>query len=492
MNPRTTGILLLIAAALGAFVYLYEVRGSEERRDAEQAAKRLFAGVATTDVAWIELKTTDGRVARAERQDGAWRIVSPIAFPGDGVNLDGIAAGLVDLVSETQIESPQAPEVYGIDAASRVVRFGAAGAEHELRIGKKVPVGSSTYVAAGAQPGRIVTIPTYRASNLDRSLDDLRDRRVLNFDRSSIHGVDVRWPGGHIVAERGDGGWRLIEPLAGRADDATLDALLSNLSYLRADSFEDAPPPDAESGLDEPAFAAMLRTRPAQDGAAPTEFRVAFGAERGGKRLVRGTQPSLYRVAAQRLDDLPRSVMAYRFKQVSSFTATDAKSVEITLRGETGAPFEVKLVHGEGGWKGEPEAIEPGKAARLVAELAHLRAAEIVDEEATEDDLARFGLVPPRASLRVLGSPEGVVAPPVLARIDVGSGAGEAGPVVRDPSSRVVYRLEPSAQDWLPLDRDGFRRIFAPAPAGAGAEGSGTDMLPEGAEPIDDEAVSDE
>ena len=36
MNPKTTGILFLVAAALAAFVYLYEIRGEEGRRAAEE------------------------------------------------------------------------------------------------------------------------------------------------------------------------------------------------------------------------------------------------------------------------------------------------------------------------------------------------------------------------------------------------------------------------------------------------------------------------
>ena len=29
MNPRTTGILVLVAAALGAFIYFYEIQGGD-------------------------------------------------------------------------------------------------------------------------------------------------------------------------------------------------------------------------------------------------------------------------------------------------------------------------------------------------------------------------------------------------------------------------------------------------------------------------------
>ena len=45
MNPRNTGILLLVAAALGAFIYFYEIQGADSRREAEEREKRLFAGV---------------------------------------------------------------------------------------------------------------------------------------------------------------------------------------------------------------------------------------------------------------------------------------------------------------------------------------------------------------------------------------------------------------------------------------------------------------
>jgi hypothetical protein len=41
MRPKTTGILLLLAAALGAFVYFYEIRGADARREAEEREKRL-------------------------------------------------------------------------------------------------------------------------------------------------------------------------------------------------------------------------------------------------------------------------------------------------------------------------------------------------------------------------------------------------------------------------------------------------------------------
>ena len=119
MNPRTTGILFLIVAALGAFVYFYEIRGEEGRLEAEARQKRLFPDVEAEAVEWLALTTSDGRPVRAERREKGWQIVEPLVFPGDEFALDGMASALAQIASEAVYEDPQAPEVYGLDDESR-------------------------------------------------------------------------------------------------------------------------------------------------------------------------------------------------------------------------------------------------------------------------------------------------------------------------------------------------------------------------------------
>jgi len=64
MNPRVTLLLFLLAASLGTFVYLYEIRGADQRKEAEAKAKRLFPGVEVGDIDGISLTTTEGSRAR--------------------------------------------------------------------------------------------------------------------------------------------------------------------------------------------------------------------------------------------------------------------------------------------------------------------------------------------------------------------------------------------------------------------------------------------
>ena len=88
MNPRTTGLLALAAAILGGFIYFYEIEGEPARLAARDEEKRIFPGLDAADVDAIELTTDDGIEARFERQEGRWRVVSPISGRGDATALD--------------------------------------------------------------------------------------------------------------------------------------------------------------------------------------------------------------------------------------------------------------------------------------------------------------------------------------------------------------------------------------------------------------------
>src|SRR5262245_17413124 len=146
MNPRVTGLLFLVAAALGAFVWFYEIQGEEARKTSEDAAKRLFPDVEPDAVEWIALTTSDGHAARLERREGTWRLVAPVEFRADGFAVDGMASALAQLASEATYKEPQPPEVYGLGEGAREIAFGVGGSEHRVRIGAKTPIGGNSYL----------------------------------------------------------------------------------------------------------------------------------------------------------------------------------------------------------------------------------------------------------------------------------------------------------------------------------------------------------
>lgn len=483
MNPRTTGILLLVAAALVAFLYLYELGGEEARLEAEQRAKRLFRGIEPSDLRWIELRTRDGEDARLEQQDGEWRLVAPLDFPADTA-AERMADTLASLGHEAQIESPRPDDEYGLDEVSaRVVRFGVGDETRELRLGAKTPVGANVYARTGEAP-EVYTVASHTAQAFDHSLLDLREKRVLDFDPTSVRGLEAHWPGGRVVLARRDAPaddaaeeagdevaaeseWRLTSPLEARADADAVERLLTTLSFLRADAFADAPSEAQRALLEPPDFAVTLERNDAQGG--PLELAISRPDD-GAHRWVRAAGDVLFRIPADRIEDFPRETVAYRQRRLASFSALDAQQIDFFFQDEAGDPVAITGERREGGWSSRPESFAAGKLSAAVAELARLEADDIVAESMGPEELDALGLAPPEAVITVLGarpeSGEGAQpdAPlPVLAEVHFGR-VTPKGVVARVAGAPEIWRLRLETVAQLPVSLKSFRDRFRAEP----------------------------
>jgi len=464
VNPRVTGLLFLVAAALAAFVYFYEIRGEPERQAAEEAQKRLFADVSADAIEAIALTSSDGVAVRAERREGGWSLVEPLAFPADRFAFDTMASSLAELTSEGEIEDPQPDAVYGLADATHEVRFTVGGSEHALRVGDETPVGASTYVSVAGAAG-VYTVPTHRVSSFSRAVLDLRDRRVLDFDRNAVNRIEARWTGGEVALERGEGGWRVVRPLAGPADEETVTNLLSDLGMLRAIGFVDDPPADVAEGFEEPVFAVRLSGEGSGDGGAPFEVGLAIANRSDGEsRLVRAEQPSLYRIAEERLEDFPTDLVAYRFKQLSEFDAADAERVDMLFHSAGGASVAITAERGENGWTSTPESFAAGRLSGLIGALANLRAKDIAAESMGTNELAGVGLEPANAVYVVRGPAPAAAAgegeAPVLAEIQLGRHDVGRGIFARRAGDDTVYLLDYELAEHLPVSYEAFENRF--------------------------------
>ncbi len=465
MSPRLTLALAALVAALSAFVWFYEVQGADQRAEAERAEKRIHPGLSAENVRALELRTRDGETVRIERREG-WRIVAPLDAPADEVAVDALVSTAVDLVSESVYDDPEPLANYGLEGEPTLRLFTKDG-EVGLRVGNQTPLGSNTYVAAAGDP-RVFTVASFRANALQKTLSALRDARVLDFDRDAVQDVEVQWPGGGVRLVRDDAGWRLRKPLDTPADGGTVESLLSDLRFLRAADFVDEPDEAARKAVAAAVYQVTLR-----DGDEKVLATLAVAPPVAGeKRLVRGREGAFFRVEEGRLDDLPRTVVAFRFKELSSFVVADVDHFELGFEGER----ESVAIHGrrdeEGGWVTEPEALAPGRAARLLSELSGLEAVDIAADAMGAKELRSLGLAPPHATIRVFGKPaEGEEEAPLLAELRLGRLEPEHGVAAQHDDDPVVYWIDAKLAEHLPISLEAFRNRFrAEAPAAETAE----------------------
>ena len=455
MKPRNTALLALVVAAVAAFVWFYEIEGGAERAKQEEASKRLFPDVTAESIQSIELRTQDGTNARLERAgDAGWKLVAPLATPADRFAADGVASTLAELAPEATFDTPEPLENYGL-AIEPSVRFRAGDKDYALRLGKTTPVGGNVY-ATDAEGKRVFAVASWRKNALDKSVKQLRDGRVLDFDRAQVKGITLESGDGRVVLARADEGWRIAEPVAAKADADAVEGLLSDLQYMRADEFVDTPADDAQLGLDAPWLSAEL----ALESGDP--LRLAVGATREDRRVVRGSAGRVFEVAASRLESLPRKLEAYRWKQLASFASEDAAQLELRFEEPGAEPVTILGTRDEAeGWSTAPEAMAPGMASRLVSELSGLRAEEVAADSMGEAERAALGLAPPRATLIVRGKPnEGHAGGAPLAELQLGLPQPDGRIPAQRAGEPTIYWLAAGAREVLPTGLGAWRESF--------------------------------
>lgn len=485
MQPRTTVVLFLVAAALGAFVYLYEIEGGAGRDREEEASRRLFPEVDASAVGFLLFRTKDDRLVEAVRIGENWHLQQPVEFPGDDVNLNSIASTLANLTSETAIDSPAAPEVYRLGNDSRRVQFRAGDKRYTLQLGGEAPVGGNIYVARDDAPNEVVTVAAFRVNSFDRDLDSLRDKRVLSFDRAQVKRVVAGWPGGSVTIDKSEAGWQITHPAAavGPADQKTIDDLLSDVSFLRAEGFVDEGEEATAAAGVAPIF--TLRLGLEEQEGAPLEVGLGVSGDGDDENyLVRGRHArTLYRVPRARIDGLPRDLFAYRFKEISNFETSAVQAFEIVFQPKSGEssvePVTVRVERTDDGWASTGDAWRPGKAAALVAEFARLEATSVESEEATAGELASFGLSPARITLRAFGGvgeaevSDTVEAPSQIAEVVLGDLDSELGFPARAAGQKQVFRLDAALAEEIPASLASFQSDFLAPPPSEADEDSG-------------------
>lgn len=474
MNPRTTGVLALIALALGAFVYLYEIGGDAEREAAKEEAARVFSGFDSGEVTAIELTTREGVATRFELRGGEWRVTRPIDAPADPTALDAIAHALANLPRKGEVKASRSLDEYGLAGSARVVRFEverAGGVEEKsLRIGRSTPVGGHLYVA-GDDHEDVAFVEAYRVNAFNRKFDNLRRRRILDFEAGSVDWLALRWSEGsgseRVEFARGPGGlWRMTQPVEAMADEETIRDLLSNLSFLRAQHFVDVRTEAVDAALANPLIEIAWQSDSEQE---PLAARIARGDEEGELLVDTGLGSDVaYRIAAERLEDFPRTINAYRFKELASFELAAARRLEFefapaaaalvstTAEPSPAEPVRIVAELAEAGWQSADRDLDPDRLSDLVRDLSALRAEDLFADEMGSDELASLGLAPPLSVVGVFGKDlENPLAEIALGRLDARHGL-----FVQRVGDPTIYLLPGERAESLPINLEAFESRF--------------------------------
>ena len=407
MKFRTTLIALLLLVLSGFLVYLFEFRWAGEKQEREAEARKIFS------LDWGELQAVkivgshgplvlerkapeeDPAPAYAPRGSG-WMIVEPVRTDADDTSIMGLMTALKNLEQEQVLhESPPDLEPFGL--ADPQIRLELVVSEGEaspaaLLVGGKSPVGENSYARREGESA-VLLLNAYVNPQVDRSLYDLREKRIFRMDKRDIERVEIFQEGAPALEmARHDGRWTLMAPIRAHVVPEEAERILDRISGLTAQSFEDEQPEDlAPYGLLSPRREVRLTFAPDQ-----TQANLLLGAGRreGGRDSVyakRGEVRQVFTLDADLLEVIDADPENLRDRKAFSFQSWKVGEVMISRADGDIALSKV----GTGKWRitrPVDARASSGKVSSFLSAMSRLEGIAFFDRPEDLDGWKRFGL----------------------------------------------------------------------------------------------------
>ena len=448
MKSRTTWFLVIIALVIGALAALDYYRGTTTH-DLLAKSKRVL-DFQSKDIIGLKIDLTN-QVYTLERAGDQWQIKQPLNVRANYSTVSSILDELEFAERNRVITAKEltdlTPKDFGLENPRARVTLQNKKGSMILLVGNETPTKDAVYAQLQGKKD-VLVVPKSIYERLDRTLDDLRDRTVIDFQPASATRVEIKSSDRVIelaksaITTNAEPRWALTRPLAARADPRKVSELLSDLSELRVTDFVSEDPKDIHTyQLDEPEREVTVWTgesgKTLQIGRASTNDPSKVYAK------LKSTD-SIYTVPSASVQKFAVQANDLRDAQVLVFAESDVHGIEV-LHGTD----KISLVHTDAAWRiAAPVAAAADDTAvqQLLRRLGGLSARQFTADVATDPD--KYGLAAPMATVSLRG--EGTN---LLAQLLVGAlGPSNTVRFVKRVDEPFVYGVETNIAACLPAN----------------------------------------
>ena len=241
-----------LAVLLGALYWSNHRKASEDTTvKASPDAPVKILSLNQADIIRLRIHRKDQPQMDLARDDsGVWQITAPQTLAADQEAVSSVLSTLSPLNSARLLEE-KAPDLapYGLITPGLELEISLKGNKtQKLLIGDQTPSGNACYAMLVGDP-RLFTLASYNKTSLDKTVSDLRDKRLLAADFDTVSQIELigQRPGKKqdITFARNKDAWQILKPKPWRADSDHLDDLIRALRDAKMESTSDAT--DAEA-----------------------------------------------------------------------------------------------------------------------------------------------------------------------------------------------------------------------------------------------------
>ena len=373
MKPK--GLLfsvVLLAVLAGVIFWSNKTKSTDATSATTKSGKDTTTKLLTIpagDFQEIRIKKLTGEIEDLKFVDGKWHILEPKPMAADTDAITTMVTTLSTLVADKTIEDNATDlQAYGLSVPTLEVTVTTkAGKSSTMLVGDTTPTNSGAY-AKMAGSNKVYTIASFIKTGLDKSANELRDKRLLTFETEKLTRVQLQAKGASMeFGKNGQGEWQILKPKPMRADGSQVDALIAKLRDEKLDPLN----ADADQKKNATDFAAGTRVAIAtvSDGSGDQTLEVRKDKDKNfyaKSSVVEG----VFKIAAADGDALDKGLEDFRNKKLFEFGFSDPGKLEVK-----GAMYEK---NGDK-WTSSGKTMDSASVQNLIDKLRDLSATKFAE-----------------------------------------------------------------------------------------------------------------
>jgi Domain of unknown function (DUF4340) len=368
LRKMLAALLVLVACGVGLYFSNRE-KAAEAAKPSTSAAK--IVSINDIDVTKISVKAKGGAETVLQKNgSGKWQMISP-EYPADQQAVGTLVTAADNISQDKVVEDKMSdPKTYGFnDPALEVDVTSKNGKTTKLVIGDDVPANQGSYAMVEGDP-KVYTVASYVKSGLNKTFNDLRDKRLLTFDQDKLSRVEFTAKKQTEEFGRDKDQWQIIKPKPLRADGSQVDDLIRKVMDLKMDTaLSDEDSKKAAAGF---ASGTPVATAKFTDPSGTETIEIRKGKEDyyAKSSVVAG----VYKIPADAGTAVDKGLDDFRQKKLFDFGFNDPSKIEMH---DSGQAYSFSKSGDD--WNSNGKKMDGISVQSLVDKLRDLAASKFID-----------------------------------------------------------------------------------------------------------------
>jgi hypothetical protein len=375
---KTTGMLVAAAVlvALTGILYWSDHHQASETTSAasstaEAPAPKILS-LKDTDISKVDIRKKGANpVELVKDAAGKWQIAAPKPLNADQDAVTGLVSTVASLNSDRLVEEKASDlKKYGLAEPALELDITTKDKPQRLLLGDDTPTGIATFAVLAGDP-RVFTIANYTKSNLDKSSNDLRDKRLLTVDFDKVSQIELIAKKQDVTFAREKDTWQILKPKPLRADNSQVEELSRKLKDAKMDVSASAPDENKAAAAFTSGTPVATAKLTGTSGTQELQVRKSKNDYYAKSTAVAG----VYKVPSDLGTGLDKSFDDFRNKKLFDFGFTDVAKLEM----HDGAKSWFLTKGGQDWWL-DGKKMDPISVENLLDKVRELSASKFVDK----------------------------------------------------------------------------------------------------------------